>query len=103
MQFKLFDQKKEDEQRAKFGNALTKSNQSSTTPVRFNALLQGSKKSKTQSSDTSLAFSENRKQNMNNILQLGSQKYAAQEADAIIQAMEQDPLAFEYDAHYDKN
>ena len=40
---------------------------------------------------------------MNNILQLGSKKYVAQEADAIIQAMDQDPLAFEYDAHYDKN
>ena len=63
-------------------------------------MLQGSKRNQNQS--TSNVFAQNRKQNMNNILQQSSSKYVAQEANAIVQAMEQDPLAFEYDAHYDK-
>ena len=102
MQFNLFDQAKQDQQRQKFGNALTKSNTSSA-PIRHNALLSGSKTNKINTGSTAPADPTSmQKQNMNKLIQSTAAKYAAQEADAYVKAIEEDPLAFDYDSHFDR-
>jgi hypothetical protein len=39
---------------------------------------------------------------MQSLIQSNQHKYQAQEADAVAKALEQDPLAFDYDAFYDR-